>query len=195
MPIVISGLEKNLYYNNNDSAQFRDIEKFKVWTLNDEIPCFLEVPVDFVGPFNPIKVRELEQYLPPHMHMHKEVIRLYNFNVFALEYNENFIFTDRELPIDLDDSEKEYKDNMNESNTRVQDTSSINTTKVKSENKNKKVPLIPFRVASGKVFAATKDRGSDVNSIKEYLKNQQLNIIKEGKKKKKKAQSDDSDLD
>ena len=198
MPIVISGLEKNLYYNLNQSAQFRDIEKFKVWTFTDEIPAFLEVSVDFVSPTNPIKLKELEHYLPSHMHFHRDNISRANFNVFAVEYNDNYIFSNREIPIDFDRSEKEFKDNMTDSNTQIAYSSSTITNIVADENRKKKVPLIPFRIASGKVFAATKDRGSDVVAVKDYLKNQRLATMKENggkKKKKKKDDDDDDDLD
>lgn len=160
------------------------IAHYKAWTFTDEIPNFLEIDISKVHPELPIQIKDVEKSLPKHMHVHKDMIKEWDTKIFEIEPEDDNFMYDREFSKDL--PTREELDLSQQMNALGEDPDK------RDDEKPFHVPKIPFRKASGKVLAATKDMGSTRESIEEYLEAKRQARIKIGRIR---PEYDDSDDD
>ncbi len=185
IPIEITGLAKNPYITDFECDPYTHIHSVKVWTLTDNIPKQLEISAALSDPNHKILVKDLEEFLPEHLHMHKDMHKLWWDCVFAIAKNNNLFWITREHPLEWEEMDDNEMKNM------------MGDLKLEEEaNKSKKpkqAQIIPYKKVSGKVLMSTKEKGADKESVMEYLAQQKKSNAGKGKKKKKEEKIDDEE--
>lgn len=134
-----------------------DVNDVEVWMFDDKIPNALEIDALHMIPKDPILVKDLVNYLPISMHMHKSMKKIWQYPVCKILSNENSTIFARLLPFDMEDDDEDDDDD-----------SLINRDLKPLSLKGS--PPTPVSKASSKVFAQLKDKGATIENIKQVLK-------------------------
>lgn len=133
-----------------------DVADVDVWMFDDKIPNALEIDALHMIPKDAILVKDLVNYLPLCMHMHKSMKKIWQYPVCKILPNENATIFARHIPLDLDDDDQDDDDDQLNRNLKPLS--------------KKGSPPTPVSKASSKVFAQLKDKGATLENIKQVLK-------------------------
>lgn len=186
LPIQLTGLNLNFFLTLFKCQYYSKVNYIKVWTY-EKPPKALFIDCSTLLPNEKIRIREVNNYyLPdfcyPHVHMDNAQTNY----VILIEDNENILWNSQNYFF----SQKDIK--LGE-NVKVE----TNSTEFVEE-KQKVAPKMPFYKASGKVLTTTKDKGSSITAVKEFIENRRKNYRLDkynAQFKKDEVEQDPDDLD